>query len=204
MPPGLKAALKRGALVAAANWPLVAVQFVAESTLKLLLARAGGRRHLPGRAAARRRRRRAAGRRRARDRRGGLQRDAPERRRRWSRSPPPSLVVLLGGSALTFVVKGGHRRRCWPTRRRRPDRSNGRRCSLQALRRANVVGDRAVPRRLPAAVAALRQARRLPAARLRGDRRGLSRVRLRRLRAGRELRRPARVDGRDRARLERR
>lgn len=34
----LKATLKRGALVAAANWPLVAVQFVAESTLKLLLA----------------------------------------------------------------------------------------------------------------------------------------------------------------------
>lgn len=36
--PDLKATLKRGALVAAANWPLVAVQFVAESTLKLLLA----------------------------------------------------------------------------------------------------------------------------------------------------------------------
>jgi hypothetical protein len=36
--PGLKLALKRGALVAAANWPLVVVQFVAESTLKLLLA----------------------------------------------------------------------------------------------------------------------------------------------------------------------
>src|ERR671915_953014 len=36
--PPLKATLKRGALVAAANWPLVAVQFVAESTLKLLLA----------------------------------------------------------------------------------------------------------------------------------------------------------------------
>ena len=34
----LKAALKRGALVAAANWPLVLVQFVAEATLKLLLA----------------------------------------------------------------------------------------------------------------------------------------------------------------------
>jgi hypothetical protein len=35
--PALKTALKRGALVTAANWPLVAVQFVAESTLKLLL-----------------------------------------------------------------------------------------------------------------------------------------------------------------------
>ena len=31
--PGLKAALKRGALVAAANWPLVIVQFVTESSL---------------------------------------------------------------------------------------------------------------------------------------------------------------------------
>jgi hypothetical protein len=36
--PGLKAALKRGALLAAANWPLVIVQFVAESSLKLMLA----------------------------------------------------------------------------------------------------------------------------------------------------------------------
>jgi hypothetical protein len=36
--PGLKATLKRGALIAAANWPLIAVQFVAESTLKVLLA----------------------------------------------------------------------------------------------------------------------------------------------------------------------
>jgi hypothetical protein len=35
--PGLKTALKRGALVAAANWPLVVTQFVAESTLKVIL-----------------------------------------------------------------------------------------------------------------------------------------------------------------------
>jgi hypothetical protein len=35
---GLRASLKRGALLAAANWPLVIIQFVAESTLKLLLA----------------------------------------------------------------------------------------------------------------------------------------------------------------------
>jgi hypothetical protein len=35
--PALKTSLKRGALIAAANWPLVVVQFVAESTLKLLL-----------------------------------------------------------------------------------------------------------------------------------------------------------------------
>jgi hypothetical protein len=34
----LKAALKRGALIAVANWPLVAIQFIAEATLKLLLA----------------------------------------------------------------------------------------------------------------------------------------------------------------------
>jgi hypothetical protein len=35
--PALKTALKRGALLAAANWPLVVVQFIAESTLKLIL-----------------------------------------------------------------------------------------------------------------------------------------------------------------------
>lgn len=37
-PPGLKTALKRGSLLAAANWPLVVVQFIAESTLKVILA----------------------------------------------------------------------------------------------------------------------------------------------------------------------
>ena len=37
-PPALKASLKRGAFIAAANWPLIAVQFVEEGTLKLLLA----------------------------------------------------------------------------------------------------------------------------------------------------------------------
>ena len=36
--PLLRSTLKRGALVAAANWPLVVVQFVADATLKLLLA----------------------------------------------------------------------------------------------------------------------------------------------------------------------
>src|SRR4051794_40837936 len=35
--PTLKIALKRGALVTSANWPLVAVQFIAESTFKLIL-----------------------------------------------------------------------------------------------------------------------------------------------------------------------
>jgi hypothetical protein len=33
----LRSTLKRGAIVAAANWPVVAIQFVAESTFKLLL-----------------------------------------------------------------------------------------------------------------------------------------------------------------------
>lgn len=37
-PPPLKAALKRGALVTVANWPLVAIQFIAAGMLKLLLA----------------------------------------------------------------------------------------------------------------------------------------------------------------------
>src|SRR5918999_2109840 len=35
--PGLKTILKRGALVTAANWPVVLVQFVAEALFKLLL-----------------------------------------------------------------------------------------------------------------------------------------------------------------------
>lgn len=35
--PGLKTILKRGALVTAANWPVVLVQFIAESVFKLLL-----------------------------------------------------------------------------------------------------------------------------------------------------------------------
>ena len=37
-PPALKASLKRGAFIAAANWPLIVVQFIADGTLKLLLA----------------------------------------------------------------------------------------------------------------------------------------------------------------------
>ena len=36
--PPLRSTLKRGALLAAANWPLIAVQFIAEATFKLLLA----------------------------------------------------------------------------------------------------------------------------------------------------------------------
>ena len=34
----LKLLLKRGALLAAANWPAVAIQFVAETTFQVLLA----------------------------------------------------------------------------------------------------------------------------------------------------------------------
>jgi hypothetical protein len=37
-PPPLKASLKRGALITAANWPLVVIQFIAEGLLKVLLA----------------------------------------------------------------------------------------------------------------------------------------------------------------------
>lgn len=102
----LKAALKRGALVAAANWPLVVVQFIAEAMLKLLLAvpvigglflvvlllgaevddlLAGGPRDILASVFA------------------------------ALRTNPVAFVVfgaafvlvLLGGSALTFVVKGG-------------------------------------------------------------------------------------------------
>ena len=36
--PGLKTTLKRGALLAAANWPLVIIQFIAETVFKLALA----------------------------------------------------------------------------------------------------------------------------------------------------------------------
>jgi hypothetical protein len=34
----LKLLLKRGALLAAANWPTVAIQFLAETTFQVLLA----------------------------------------------------------------------------------------------------------------------------------------------------------------------
>ena len=36
--PALKLPIKRGALLAAANWPIVVLQFIAESTFKILLA----------------------------------------------------------------------------------------------------------------------------------------------------------------------
>jgi hypothetical protein len=104
--PGLKVALKRGALVTAANWPLIAVQFVAENTLKLLLAvpviggiflvvlllDAEAEELLKGDV-----------------------RDIVGAVFSAMRASPIALVafviafglVLLGGSALTFIVKGG-------------------------------------------------------------------------------------------------
>jgi hypothetical protein len=104
--PGLKIALKRGALIAAANWPLVVVQFIAESTLKLLLAApvvggvflvvllldadvevlmAGEVRDIAGAVVAALRANPAA----------------------LAMFVLAFLVVLIGGSALTFVVKAG-------------------------------------------------------------------------------------------------
>ena len=98
--------MKRGALVTAANWPLVAVQFVAEGTLKLLLAVpvVGGiflvvlllNADVEGLLS-------------------GDLRDIVTAVASSMRSHPAALVafagssllVLLGGSALTFVVKGG-------------------------------------------------------------------------------------------------
>ncbi len=105
-PPALKPSLKRGAFIAAANWPLIAVQFIADGTLKLLLAvpvvggiflvvlllgadvqelLSGDVRDIIGAVVA------------------------------ALRSNPAALgafvaafvVVLLGGSTLTFIVKGG-------------------------------------------------------------------------------------------------
>jgi hypothetical protein len=105
-PPGLKASLKRGAFLAAANWPLTGIQFVAEGILKLLLAvpvvggiflvvlllgadveevLAGDVRQIVGSVI-------------------GALRANPAALAAFAAA---FLVVLLGGSALTFVVKGG-------------------------------------------------------------------------------------------------
>lgn len=104
--PALKASLKRGAFVAAANWPLVAVQFIADGTLKLLLAvpivggiflvvlvlgadveqvLAGDVRQIVGSVVAALRTNPAA----------------------LTAFGAAFVVVLLGGSALTFIVKAG-------------------------------------------------------------------------------------------------
>jgi hypothetical protein len=102
----LKAALKRGALVAAANWPLVVVQFIAEATLKLLLAVPviGGLFLVVLLLGAE-----------VEDLLAGDVRDIVAAVFAALRANPVAfaayaaafLLVLLGGSALTFVVKGG-------------------------------------------------------------------------------------------------
>ncbi len=136
--PGLKAKLKRGALVAAANWPLVAVQFVAESTLKVLLAvpvvggvflvvlllganvdelLAGDVREIVAEVF------------------GAMRQNIPA----LVAFSTAFAVVLLGGSALTFVIKGGtvsllaHAEAQAGPIERPP-------LNVQAVRRANVVG----------------------------------------------------------------
>ena len=102
----LKAALKRGAIIAAANWPLVAVQFIAEAVLKILLAvpvlgglflvvlllgadadqvLAGGPRDIIASVF-------------------GALRANPVA---FTTFALAFLLVALGGSALTFIVKGG-------------------------------------------------------------------------------------------------
>lgn len=102
----LKAALKRGALIAAANWPLVAVQFVAEATLKLLVAVPvmGGLFLVVLLLGAE-----------VEDLLAGDLRDIVASVFAALRANPVAfaayaaafLLVLLGGSALTFIVKGG-------------------------------------------------------------------------------------------------
>jgi hypothetical protein len=135
--PGLKATLKRGALVAAANWPLVAVQFVAESTLKVLLAVpvVGGIFLVVLLLGAN-----------ADELLAGDLRQIVAQVFSAMRQNVPALVafsiaftiVLLGGSALTFVIKGGTvsilataEAQAGPLER--PP------VSIQAVRRANVV-----------------------------------------------------------------
>lgn len=102
----LKAALKRGALIAAANWPLVVVQFIAEATLKLLLAVPviGGLFLVVLLLGAE-----------VEDLLAGDVRDIVAAVFAALRANPVAfaayaaafLLVLLGGSALTFIVKGG-------------------------------------------------------------------------------------------------
>src|ERR687898_727303 len=90
-PPGLKVTLKRGALVAAANWPLVAVQFIAEATFVLLLG-ADTEDVLSGD---------------IRDVVGAVVSALGQNPAALTAFAIAFLIVLLGGSALTFVVKGG-------------------------------------------------------------------------------------------------
>jgi hypothetical protein len=104
--PALRATLKRGTLLTAANWPLIAVQFIADATFKLLLAVpvVGGLTLvvllLEGNAE---------------ELLAGDVRQIVAAVFSALRQNPAALVaftisfgiVVLGGSALTFVVKGG-------------------------------------------------------------------------------------------------
>lgn len=102
----LKAALQRGALIAAANWPLVVVQFIAEAMLKILLAVPviGGLFLVVLLLGAE-----------VDDLLAGSPRDIVASVFAALRTNPVAfvafstafLLVLLGGSALTFIVKGG-------------------------------------------------------------------------------------------------
>ena len=199
--PGLKATLKRGALVAAANWPLVAVQFVAESTLKVLLAvpvvggiflvvlllganadelLAGDVREIVAQVF------------------GAMRQNVAA----LVAFSVAFTIVLLGGSALTFVIKGGTvslladaEAQAGPIER--PP------FSVRAVRRANVV---AIEPFLDGCQRLWRRYVRLGACLLGvygGDRGALSRLRRRRLPARRELRSAARLDGCDGDRVER-
>ena len=103
----LKHLLKRGALLAAANWQTVAIQFVAADDLS---GAAGGADHRRGDT-----RRGAAGRAISRDLLQGSLREIFTTIASTLLSEPVALVafitaftlVLLGGSVLMFVVKGG-------------------------------------------------------------------------------------------------
>lgn len=104
--PGVKAALKRGSLIAAANWPIIIVQFVAEATFKMLLGvpLVGGallvalvlggdiRELLSGE---------------VRDIVGGVATGLAARPVALVSFLLSFTIVLLGGSALMFLLKGG-------------------------------------------------------------------------------------------------
>ena len=190
--PGLKAALKRGALIAAANWPLVLVQFVTESILKLLLAVpiVGGAflvallldTSLSDLL------------------RGDVRDIVTSTLAALTTSPvalaafvASGLVIVVGGSLITFVVKGGtvallaEAERVAGPIERPPLR-------LESLRRASVVAIDPFLGGGRAAVAPLCPDRPGPAADVRAHRRGVSGARVRRLRADRELGHPARLD----------
>ena len=190
--PGLKATLKRGALVAAANWPLVAVQFIAESTLKLLLAVpvVGGIFLVVLLLGAERRR---APRRRPRHRRRGLPRDAPN---------SAALVAFFAAFAGRAARRlGAHLRRQGRDRRGARRRGGeGRTDRTTAAQRARRCGAPTSPTssRFSTAASGCGAATSGSAAacsgRLRGDRGGLSRVRGRRLALAGNSGGPARLD----------